>query len=239
MSRGGHHPRLNDEAKIKLNLLYADGLTLKEVAETVGSTVTTVWNHLDEGNRERAKLRNPKHTIAEIPINTRFGRLVTISEPYFQLPGQRQSRIDVLCDCGRTKTVLSCNLLNPDNTLSCGCRQRELTIERNRSYYLGDDHPRGPSKYFERCIVLQFGLCLWCDKQLTTGRIDVDHCHYDHSGCKDGKTCYACVRGAVHYHCNLDIIRWDWAFQQGLQGIPDKILTYLTSRAFEPSDKRE
>lgn len=72
----------------------------------------------------------------EIPIGTRFGRLVTVGETYLFDHGYgRFSRVDCRCDCGRMASVET-NRLRKGSSKSCGCLQREVS---RRS---GSTHPR-------------------------------------------------------------------------------------------------
>lgn len=83
--------------------------------------------------------RNP-----EVPIGTRFGRLLTISRHIYGL-GNGSARVWVHCDCGTEKLVIVVGL-HRGTTASCGCLQRELQSVRARLLirhgYTRTDSPR-------------------------------------------------------------------------------------------------
>ena len=64
-------------------------------------------------------------------IGTRFGRLVVISEA-IRPTGNNNKYLEVLCDCGTTKTVEKHNLIK--RTRSCGCYLKESSSNINRSH---------------------------------------------------------------------------------------------------------
>jgi hypothetical protein len=59
----------------------------------------------------------------EIPLGTRFGRLVTRAPGYVPA-GAREVHFDCRCDCGTLCVILSASLRR-GNTQSCGCLHRE------------------------------------------------------------------------------------------------------------------
>lgn len=65
----------------------------------------------------------------------RFGRLTVIQQDgvYVDKNGSCQKQWLCKCDCGRTKTVLGGNLKR-GKTLSCGCLNNELLLERTKIY---------------------------------------------------------------------------------------------------------
>ena len=70
--------------------------------------------------------RTGNYTTTRIPVGTRFGRFVTVGEPYLEVRGngRRWSVVDCRCECGAQRTVATANLRN-GNSSSCGCLQRE------------------------------------------------------------------------------------------------------------------
>jgi len=68
---------------------------------------------------------------ATLPIGTRFGKLVTVGEPYqvrkyWARNGIKKPDWEVLvrCDCGTEKTALVWQLKGR-RTISCGCARRD------------------------------------------------------------------------------------------------------------------
>ncbi|MFI1790853.1 hypothetical protein ACH40D_20825 [Streptomyces olivaceoviridis] len=74
----------------------------------------------------------PYH-VTEIPVGTRYGRLVTIAVPHLRprSDGRNRAWVRVKCDCGsKPKDVVAGNLLS-GITASCGCLHRERASEAN------------------------------------------------------------------------------------------------------------
>jgi hypothetical protein len=64
-------------------------------------------------------------------IERRYGRLIVIGTR----KGKRgQTVCDCLCDCGNHKNGVDVADLNRSHTTSCGCYNREKTVERNKKY---------------------------------------------------------------------------------------------------------
>jgi hypothetical protein len=63
----------------------------------------------------------------EIPLGTRYGRLVTTAPAFMKKrsDGRNRAAIEVLCDCGNTKIVWLFNLTSGNST-SCGCYHKEI-----------------------------------------------------------------------------------------------------------------
>lgn len=64
------------------------------------------------------------------PIGTRYGRLVTKSQPY---TSNSVTWVECRCDCGSIKEYRVPNL-RKGNTLSCGCLQKELQSKRKTTH---------------------------------------------------------------------------------------------------------
>lgn len=60
-------------------------------------------------------------------IGQKYGRLLVIAEatPYIEPSGKRRYMWECLCDCGKTVTVMACNL-RTGHTKSCGCIEKEF-----------------------------------------------------------------------------------------------------------------
>lgn len=65
----------------------------------------------------------------------RFGRLIVLHQDGFYITkdGKRLRQWKCKCDCGKTKTILGANLKR-GRTLSCGCLNKELVLERIKKY---------------------------------------------------------------------------------------------------------
>lgn len=57
-------------------------------------------------------------------INQRFGKLLVVEEieRHISLSGKKRRRVKVVCDCGKTKSILLASLTSGDSK-SCGCSQ--------------------------------------------------------------------------------------------------------------------
>lgn len=73
-----------------------------------------------------------------LPLDTRFTRLLVVGYAPPDKWGHQRSL--VLCDCGTEKPVLDYSLIH-ENTKSCGCLMREMTIAWNHAHS-GMKHPQ-------------------------------------------------------------------------------------------------
>ena len=71
-------------------------------------------------------------TAADVPVGTRYGRMVTIGEPYIP-EGRRESYVPAVCDCGNERTGRIRDLRN-GRVVSCGCFAAEATANRERTH---------------------------------------------------------------------------------------------------------
>ena len=69
-------------------------------------------------------------------LGERFGRLTVIGDAPKENPRQRR-KVMCRCDCGNIVPVRLSNLVS-GNTQSCGCLEKELTIERTTKHKVGD-----------------------------------------------------------------------------------------------------
>jgi hypothetical protein len=65
-------------------------------------------------------------------LGRRFGRLVVTNEAF--VPGEKNRKVTVLCDCGETRDVFAMNLKN-GTTKSCGCLMSETSRETAKRHY--------------------------------------------------------------------------------------------------------
>jgi hypothetical protein len=70
-------------------------------------------------------------TVTDVPIGSRYNRLVTTSAPY--VVDQRRSHVDVQCDCGTIMAIPVYSLRN-GNTKSCGCLRSDRHGSRNPNF---------------------------------------------------------------------------------------------------------
>jgi hypothetical protein len=203
--------------------MAAAGLRNKEIAEQLGCSHQLVWQRLKSSG-----FSNPR--AIPVPVGTRFGRLITVSEVYSRRKGTRSYRCVIAsceCESSHAREYALVNLRS-GVTRSCGCLRGEELHGRN---YRGVEYPRRAATFLS---LLTSDVCAWvlCGKPFQPGeRIAVDHDHsclrHDNRG--DRQSCIYCVRGAVHTVCNTrDIMRWDWALDKGLGPIPENVIEYLS-----------
>lgn len=84
-------------------------------------------------------------------IGKKFSRLTVVSQAYkhFSPSGRSENKVDVVCDCGKKKSVYVSHLVK-GNTRSCGCFRSELTSERNERH---KDY--GSPEYVTWCAIKQ------------------------------------------------------------------------------------
>lgn len=71
-----------------------------------------------------------------IELNSRFGRLVTISQyKSIRSSGRTKAYYPCICDCGK-ELIVESHHLRSGHTISCGCAQIERTARRNRTHGL-------------------------------------------------------------------------------------------------------
>lgn len=117
-----------------LKRLDADNISSREIAAALpGRTVTSVAQKRIEhcGTRWR---RGPKLAVA-IPVGSRFGSLTTTCEPYWrQFKYHRRAVVDVVCDCGNSKSGVQVGNLKPGQIVSCGCVARAQAAARLKTH---------------------------------------------------------------------------------------------------------
>ena len=82
--------------------------------------------------------RGPKR---EIPLGTRFGRLVTTGDSYTVKDANYSRFVDTKCDCGNLQANRVADLLKGDSR-SCGCLKRERQIAKGKYHGSGAGAPR-------------------------------------------------------------------------------------------------
>lgn len=184
----------------------------------------------------RASIVSLDYAKERAPINSRWGDWTVISGSWREKHStgdQSSTYVMARCKCGTERKVNLSQLVRARTTRCAFCGAKATVLKRGRFLghenpnWKGYDHPREPYEYKKRLVEAQNGICAWppCGKPLA-GRIAVDHRH--DRCCPDDKTCWSCVRGAVHHLCNiLHIAGVERAIALG--GVmPDYIEAYLS-----------
>lgn len=100
--------------------LYESGMTSYQIAAKFGVSSNTILNYLRSDGIE---IRLPGRPAVEIPVGTRFGRLVTITPSMVGFDSRRE--VDCKCDCG-TKVTVRKDSLTSRRVNSCGCLSAEI-----------------------------------------------------------------------------------------------------------------
>ena len=77
----------------------------------------------------------------ELKQGTKIGRWTILSKTIKKTAKAEYAASVCLCDCGKQKIVLDCNL-RQNKTLSCGCLMREKTSQANKKHGLTTGHAK-------------------------------------------------------------------------------------------------
>lgn len=195
---------------------------------------------------ERALLRAKQKT----PPGSTYGNWTTVGEVSFQDSwGTRTERIAVVqcrCTCGRVRDVKQTRLLHglstccsvsrhpTERTLEAHKRRRGRPLKPSGGRWLGADHPRRP---FKLHALFPSRTCVFVRCPTPTKTDDRWHVDHDHRCERHGDrlACLQCVRGPVHVACNIEIGRWDWARENGLN-VPTDIIQYQDAHPLASSN---
>jgi hypothetical protein len=88
--------------------------------------------------------------ITDVPLGTRYGRLVTTGKIFMKVrsDGRNRAAIEVTCDCGKVKEVWAFNLTSGNST-SCGCFHKEVVSQKMTTHgsTSGDKRKSRPRVY--------------------------------------------------------------------------------------------